>query len=117
MRLRGLDAKFIDGCGADGSFWESRNPPIGAAQGVLFLCPLCFARNGGRPGTHSILVPFANRGVPAAFEPKLPRWTASGTGIDDLTISPSIDLSKDGAGHPRPEGCLWHGFVRNGDAA
>ena len=35
MRLRGLDAKFIDGCGADGSFWESRNPPIGAALGRL----------------------------------------------------------------------------------
>lgn len=119
MKLRDLDAHFIDSATPqpNESFCHENNPPLSAAQGLLFLCPLCFARNGGAAGTHSILIPFKDRCVPPGFEPTLPRWAASGSGIDDLTISPSIDLSSDGAGHPRHEGCAWHGFVRNGDAA
>jgi hypothetical protein len=79
------------------------------AQGVWFLCPKCFAENGGNVGTHSVLIPFENRGVPAEFCPGLPRWTlASGKGLTDLTVTPSILV-----GLP----CGWHGFITNGDVA
>lgn len=71
---------------------------VAEADGVMFLCPACYARNGGEVGTHSILVWIAGRAVPAEERP-LPRWDASGTKIDDLTLSPSINL------HPGREPC------------
>lgn len=79
------------------------------AQGVWFLCPGCFAKNGGKVGTHMVDVSFQNRGVPDHLgsqnrEGKPSRWQASGTGLADLTLSPSVDC-----------GC-WHGHVINGEA-
>jgi len=68
-----------------------------SAQGIMFVCPVC-------ADGHVVLVWFEDRGVPESWQPK-PRWGVSGTGLDDLTISPSID------GGP---GC-WHGFVRDGE--
>lgn len=67
------------------------------AQGVRFECPVC--RN------HQVLVWFVDRGVPLAEEP-LPRWAVCGTGLEDLTLSPSINVA----------GC-WHGFVKAGEVA
>lgn len=78
------------------------------AQGVRFLCPKCFAENGGPVGTHSVLVPFKDRGVPADAMPQMPRWEASGTGFNDLTTTPSILILG---------GCGWHGFITNGDVS
>jgi hypothetical protein len=75
-----------------------------AAQGVLLLCPLCFERNGGEVGTHTVLIWFADRGIEDHWRP-LPRWRVSGTGFEDLTLSPSIAI-----GQP----CGWHGFVQGG---
>lgn len=75
------------------------------AQGVRFLCPACFVANGGPVGTHSILCWFRGRGVPDTETPGPARWAASGTGLEDLTLSPSILLTS---------GCRWHGFVRKG---
>ncbi len=84
-----------------------------AAQGIWFLCPACFLKNNGPIGTHAVLIWFANRGVPEEAEPA-PRWSfVSGTGFHDLTLSPSIDLTKDRQGkitHPDE----WHGHVQNG---
>jgi hypothetical protein len=76
-----------------------------AAQGVMFLCPRCFAVNGGERGTHTVLLWFAGVGVPEHWRP-LPRWERQGSGFEDLTLSPSIDISQP---------CGWHGFIRNGD--
>jgi hypothetical protein len=79
------------------------------ADGIMFLCPACFAKNSGPIGTHSVLVSFANRRVPddagskdSAGVPS--HWTISpsSTGLDDLVLTPSILIS--GA-------CAWHGFV------
>lgn len=79
------------------------------AQGVMFLCPKCFAANAGPVGTHSVICWFRDRGVPAD-EPPLPgRWDVSGDSLANLTLSPSVHLT--GAG------CGWHGWVRGGDAA
>lgn len=78
------------------------------AQGVWFLCPLCFAKNGGAVGTHSCEVTFEGRGAKDdegshGTNGQPTRWTASGTGLHDLVCTPSILLT--------PPGCAWHGFI------
>ena len=83
------------------------------AQGLWMLCPTCFAKNNGPVGTHGLIVTFRDRGVPDALgshgKNGVPsRWTVTGTGYDDLTLSPSIDISKDGDGE-------WHGYIINGE--
>lgn len=81
------------------------------AQGVMFLCPACFQAHGGAVGTHMILCWFSGRGVSDTETPGPGRWAPTGTGIDDLTLRPSVLITKDG-------GCVgWHGFVTHGDAA
>lgn len=77
--------------------------------------PLDLSRNLGRP--HGLLVPFANppSGVqlPADHGPlsrdgaSHPRWTVSGTGLLDLTLTPSIAVGKDRE--------CWHGFITTGE--
>lgn len=79
------------------------------AQGVLFLCPVCYQANGGAVGTHSVLCWFRGRDVPDSETPGPGRWNASGATFDDLSLSPSVHLS--GAG------CGWHGFVTNGEVS
>ena len=67
------------------------------ADHIMFLCPACFAKNGGAVGTHSVMVTFAGRSVPdvagtrdADGNPS--RWNVSGTSLDDLVLTPSILL-------------------------
>lgn len=89
---------------------EWASPPdspedIAHADGIMFLCPTCFKKNGGPIGTESVLVWFANRpNVPTDAEP-LHRWRASGTSFDDLTLSPSVNVDHE----------HWHGFITNGE--
>lgn len=83
---------------------------LAEAHGVMFLCPKCFMENGGRVGTHGVIVGFRDRDAPPGSlsinsSGQDSRWAASGSGINDLTLDPSILLSG---------GCGWHGFVRNG---
>jgi hypothetical protein len=82
---------------------------LAEAQGLIFLCPKCFAENGGAVGTHSVLCWFLGRGVPDSEEPGPGRWEALGTGVDDLTFragSSSILLTS---------GCRAHFFIRDGE--
>lgn len=85
---------------------------VAEADGIDFLCPLCFEKNGGAVGTHHVMVTFADRNVPdeAGSRGKAgpTRWTASGTGLDDLVLTPSILLNES---QPPEQGCHWHGFV------
>lgn len=86
---------------------------LAEADGVRFLCPKCFAKNGGARGTHSVSVGFAGRCPPGSYTKNLEgqdvRWQVSGTGLDDLVLSPSIQLL---CHPPPPPGfCAWHGFV------
>lgn len=83
------------------------------ADGVIFLCPLCYKKNGGTRGTHSVICWFEGK-VPDETSPKPGRWTPSGTGLDDLTFvpsptRPSVSVQLNG-------GCSWHGYVVAGDA-
>lgn len=86
---------------------------VAEADSIMFLCPKCFETNGGEIGTHSIRVDFVGRGVPdeACIHNKegvAVRWNiVAGSGIDDLSLTPSILLLA---------GCEWHGFVTDGVA-
>ncbi len=109
MRLAGLDARFVR---------YSAGPPetyahvdaLADADGVMFLCPLCFAANGGPVGTHSVLCWFVGR-VPDGVSPGPGRWVPSGSGLADLTFAGPAAASVLLSG-----GCGWHGYVRDGDA-
>lgn len=74
---------------------------LAEADGIYFLCPKCFPTD-----RHQVRVGFAGKAVPGSYgynkkgEPVL--WQMSGTGIDDLVLTPSIQLEG---------GCNWHGFV------
>lgn len=77
----------------------------------MFDCPKCTATNGGPVGTHKVLCWFRDRGVPDNEVPGPGRWWAAGTGYGDLTLTaPSSSILL-----PGPGGCLWHGYVTNGE--
>jgi hypothetical protein len=89
--------------------YKRRVDTLAEAQSVWFLCPACFQKNGGAKGTHMVEVGFHGRGLldhqssrSRAGGPS--RWHVDGTGLHDLTLSPSVDC-----------GC-WHGFITNGEA-
>ena len=81
------------------------------AEGVRFLCPLCFHRNGGAVGTHAVIC--WGPTVPAAIEPGPGRWTLAGTSIADLTLNGALGKSRSVL---LTSGCGWHGYVTNGRA-
>lgn len=75
------------------------------AQGIEFDCPKC--RN------HRIHIAFAGRGVADhhgthAADGRPTRWQVTGTGFDDITLTPSVDCT------PSNPNC-WHGFITNGE--
>lgn len=115
MKLRDLEAEFLRyEVRPDGIFFVHVET-IAEAQGVEFLCPKCFAANGGAIGTHGVVCWSRSRGVPDSAEPGPGRWSLVGTGLDDLTLNadpPSTARSVQLNG-----GCAWHGFVTAGDAA
>lgn len=82
---------------------------FGEAHGIWFDCPKCYVKNRGPRGTHAILIWFAGRPVPERLgrnkEGQTVRWNASGSGISDLTLTPSI---------LQQGGCGWHGYITNG---
>jgi hypothetical protein len=86
---------------------------LAEADGVMFLCPKCFAKNTGPVGTHRVICWFVDR-VPDDVDPKPGRWTPRGTGLSDLTFVPSADRSHSVL---LTGGCGWHGFVASGDAS
>lgn len=79
---------------------------IPEADGVMFLCPTCFRKNGGAIGTERVIVWFRGRpAVPASALPGPGRWVATGSSFDDLTLQPSVNVDHE----------HWHGFVTNGE--
>jgi hypothetical protein len=102
-KLTDLDAEFLTHESRDGREFLPHVLSLAEAQGVMFECPAC--------GKHSVLTWFKGRGVPDTASPGPGRWAPSGTGLSDLTLSPSVDLSTSASP------CKWHGWVKNGDAA
>jgi len=68
---------------------------LAEAQGVWF----------NPPGTDvTFVIWFADRGVPDDAFPGGARWPVTGTGYDDMTLTPSILIPN-----------YWHGFITNGE--
>jgi hypothetical protein len=109
VKLRDLDAMLVR---RDAGPPETYTPidELAVADGVMFLCPKCYAANNGEVGTHRVLCWFVGR-VPDDVDPKPGRWNPSGIGIDDLTF-----VGPGAASVLLVGGCGWHGFVKAGDA-
>jgi hypothetical protein len=110
IKLTELDAHFLKISNEDSKSYHYIDD-INQAQGIFFLCPLCFRKNNGPIGTHGIICWFQNRGVPDEMNPKPGRWNLQGTGLNDLTFVPPKSVSV-----KLTSGCGWHGFIRNGEA-
>jgi hypothetical protein len=115
VRLRALEAAFlryVSNRRTGGTYYQ-RVENLVQADGVMFVCPKCYAALGRREGAHSVICWFVGK-VPDHVTPGPGRWTPAGTGLDDLTFVPGSP--------PRAisvlltAGCGWHGFVVSGDA-
>lgn len=110
MRLTELEAHFIRLSEVDGRTGFQRVASIGEADGVMFLCPVCFQANRGPVGTHMVIC--WSRRVPDTFGPGPGRWkpSADSMSLDDLTLegdggSSSVHLIG---------GCAAHFWVQRG---
>jgi hypothetical protein len=103
-----LEAKLI---ARRGSGRTEEITVLSDADGVMFLCPKCYAANGGPVRTHVVICWFAGRGVPEDETPGPGRWRPSGTGLADLTF-----VGPGAASVALQGGCFWHGFIRQGRA-
>jgi hypothetical protein len=86
---------------------RSTDVEMAEADGIIFLCPKCFQKNGGPVGTHSIIC--WRPSVPPSVTPGPGRWEFNGTGLDDLSLvagSSSILLQG---------GCEAHFLIQNGE--
>jgi hypothetical protein len=107
MRLSELDPRWC--CDADivvGGVNRHHEGRIGMA--LSFECPHCVERKRatGDKRVQRIAVWFSNPmdGLPPTDDATT-LWHRDGIDFETLTLSPSIDASKDGH---------WHGFIRNG---
>lgn len=62
--LRDLDGMFIRHESRGDAEYHIPVDRLEEAQGVRFLCPKCFAANGGKVGTHRVVCWSRSRGVP-----------------------------------------------------
>lgn len=115
MRLRDLEAEFLRYEKREDGIYHVRVDNIAEAQGVMFVCPLCYANLGKREGAHSVICWSRSRGVPEDASPGPGRWKLDGTSLDDLTLN--ADPPNQNRSVQLNGGCGWHGHVTNGDAA
>jgi hypothetical protein len=100
VRLIDCEASFIgwDGDPHFGGYEEL--PTMQGADGVTFFCPF-----GGKKACSIVLWSYD---VPASVTPGPGRWEMTGTGLHDLTLHPSVDMSRGSCA------CKWHGWIKNG---
>lgn len=85
--------------------WDDREWEGRSGVGLWFDCPTCPA--GVRIRLHIWFANPVDGGAPKAPDPQH-GWVRSGTSLDALSITPSVDCSQ--CGH-------WHGFITNGQVA
>lgn len=111
IKLTELAPQFLRWEKRDGHIFLPYVDKIEDAQGVEFLCPLCFQQNKGPVGTHAVICWSSSRGVPPEAEPLPGRWRLVGTGYADLSLMEEPGKSRSVL---LLSGCRWHGFVTNG---
>jgi hypothetical protein len=102
MKLSELSPKFIKRLTNKSKRYAERSE----ADGIIFLCPVCFKKNGSAVGTHSIIC--WEPSVPQDTSPTPGRWKMIGEGFHDLTLvaeKSSIKLNG---------GCKAHFHIQNG---
>lgn len=106
MKLAELEPMFVKRSGTDGSY--AILDSIEGADGLQLLCPICFLKNNGAVGTHSILCWTPN--VPLSVTPGPGRWELQGKGIGDLTLigKPTSSVKLEG-------GCRAHFVIESGE--
>lgn len=98
-----LEARFVHD--VSGSSFRLGDT-IQGAQALWMYCP---CGEG-----HHILVPFADRQLPPEFGPMArdgkshPRWQVSGDSLENLTLTPSVDVGTTSC---------WHGYITNGEVS
>lgn len=109
-KLRDLDASFvkITKRSKDGHVMQYKEvgDKLKRADGIKYLCPVCFWKNGGKVGTESCLHWFTDKVADGAY-PGPGRWNPVGTSIDDVTFGPPGSYSVRLTGH-------WHGYIEHG---
>lgn len=108
MKLIELEPKFLR---IKSDTDSDLSDQIEGADGILFLCPKCFAKNGSAAGVHSIM----------CWQPHVPqsehrvgpgRWKFKGSGFHDL----SLDNHPNGASSVQlPVPCQAHFHIQNGE--
>lgn len=83
---------------------------LAEADGISFLCPLCFDKNNGPVGTHTVICWFEGK-VSDDVQPNPGRWTPQGTGYQDLSFVPG---KKSNSVQLLGGGCNAHFFVTGG---
>ncbi len=107
VNLRQLDADLIKlGETVDGGTVLTPVNRLEEADGVMFLCPACYRKNGGPRGTHTVVC--WRRGVDMKHRPGPGRWLFTGETVANLTLEPSVHLTSD-------QGCGAHFYIRHGD--
>lgn len=108
-----FEAEFYGNANERGGFVR-QGPSIDGAQGLFLWCPCAYGKD---ERAHGLIIPFtnprnapelpANHGPVSRNDPSHhPRWFMVGTGLGDLTLSPSVDV-----GTPS----CWHGFISGGE--
>ena len=107
MKLTELEAKFLK---VESTTIRRYVDSIEEADGVIFLCPVCWKKNSGPVGTESMIC--WKPSVPQTISPSGGRWNLVGTGLHDLSLvagsSSILVRNADGSEH-------WHGYVKNGE--
>lgn len=107
MRFTDLDPQFIHVNDETKLTRLQKVETLQEANGVLFGCPGCYVKNGNSMiGTHRVLC--LDPSIPVEWGQGPGRWPMTGTGLLDLTLTPSVLLLG---------GCGWHGFVTNGEVS
>lgn len=108
MKLTDLEPQFLVNEGNTHRYVDT----IAEAQGVMFLCPVCWKTNSGPVGTHMIVCWSSSRGVAPDVLPGPGRWTLEGTGYADLTLGCEPGKSRSVL---ITSGCMAHFFVTGGE--
>jgi hypothetical protein len=81
MRLLDLEPAFVK---CESELMSRDVQSIQEADGVRFLCPVCWEKNKGPIGTHAVIC--WKPTVPLSRPPGPGRWGLEGTGLHDLTL-------------------------------